>query len=75
MLTMDAKHIMLKVQDNGKGFGDISAEEEHRLMEDGFGLKKLKKHASSLGGTMDIDGSDGFKVTVNIPRVDTSKEA
>lgn len=75
MLIMDAKHILLKVQDNGKGFGNISYEEEQRLMEEGFGLKKLQRHASSLGGKMAIDGSDGFKVTIDIPRVEAPKEA
>lgn len=75
MLIMDAKHIMLKVQDNGKGFGGISYEEEQRLMEEGFGLKKLQRHVSSLGGKTVIDGSDGFKVTIDIPRVEALKEA
>lgn len=70
MFTLDPKHILFKVQDNGKGFGDITSEEEHRLLDEGFGLKKIKSHAASLGGSLQIDGSDGFKVTCDLPRIE-----
>lgn len=69
IFTMDSKHISVKVQDNGKGFGDITFEERQRVMNEGFGLRKMEDQVSSWGGTMNIDGSDGFKVMISLPRV------
>ena len=59
----------MKVQDNGNGFGEITFEERQRRLDEGFGLRKMEDQISSWGGMMNIDGSDGFKVMINLPRV------
>ena len=69
IFTMDTKHISVKVQDNGNGFGEITFEERQRKLDEGFGLRKMEDQISSWGGMMNIDGSDGFKVMINLPRV------
>lgn len=69
VLTLGTSNIQLKVQDNGRGWGDISYEQKQILLANGFGLRKLKDHAESLGGNMEIDGSDGFSVTLDLPRI------
>ena len=68
VLSFDASHIMLKVQDNGRGWGDISYSEKQALLANGFGLRKLRDHARSKGGDMTVEGSDGFMVTIDLPR-------
>ena len=68
MLTLGTTEILLKVQDNGTGWGDIGYEEKKIKIDNGFGIRKLRDHAKSLGGNLDIDGSDGFSVTLDLPR-------
>lgn len=69
VLYLDSSNILLKVQDNGAGWGDISYEEKQLRLAEGFGLRKLRDHARSLAGEMEIDGSDGFVVTISLPRL------
>ena len=38
-------------------------------LAEGFGLRKLRDHARSIGGNMEIDGSDGFVVSISLPRL------
>ena len=68
ILEIGSANILLKVQDNGRGWGDISYEEKRLKLIDGFGLRKLRDHAKSMGGEMEIDGRDGFVVTIDMPR-------
>ncbi|SMC63845.1 Signal transduction histidine kinase [Oscillospiraceae bacterium] len=69
VLKTDSNNISLKVQDNGTGWGDISYEEKQMKLAEGFGLRKLRDHARSIGGNMEIDGSDGFVVSISLPRL------
>ena len=68
ILEIGSGNIALKVQDNGNGWGDISYEEKQLKLVNGFGLRKLRDHAKSIGGGMEIDGKDGFVVTIDLPR-------
>ncbi|MBO4637579.1 MAG: hypothetical protein J5685_10580 [Clostridiales bacterium] len=74
VLTLDSRHISLKVQDNGKGWGDIAYEEKQRLLNEGFGLRKISDHVKSSGGNMSIDGKDGFDVNIDMIRLDGTEE-
>ena len=69
VLKTDSNNISLKVQDNGTGWGEISYEERQMKLSEGFGLRKLRDHAWSIGGNMEIDGSDGFVVSISLPRL------
>jgi len=74
VMSMDAGNILLKVQDNGRGWGDISFEEKQLLMSKGFGLRKLRDHARSIGGNMEINGTDGFVISISVPRLIKGEE-
>jgi signal transduction histidine kinase len=74
VLSLDSNNISLKVQDNGTGWGDISYEEKQMKLQEGYGLRKLRDHARSLGGEMEIEGSDGFVVSISLPRLTREEE-
>ena len=74
VLSLDSNNISLKVQDNGTGWGDISYEEKQIKLQEGFGLRKLRDHARSIGGEMEIEGSDGFVVSISLPRLTTEEQ-
>lgn len=46
------------ISDNGCGCESIS---------DGMGIQGMKRRVGKLGGTIDIDGTDGFKINMLIP--------
>lgn len=69
VLNLDSNNISLKVQDNGTGWRDISYEEKQIKLQEGFGLRKLRDHARSIGGNMEIEGDDGFVVSISLPRL------
>ena len=66
IIAMD-NMIKLKVQDNGKGMSD-SANTQF-MLEQGFGLKKMKEYLLKHGGNMNISGDDGFEVEMEIMAV------
>ncbi len=68
MLTMDTENVGLKVSDNGCGWGDISYDEKSARMSRGFGLRKMRDYCETKGGRFDINGEDGFTVSLNVPR-------
>lgn len=68
MLTMDTENLSLKVSDNGCGWGNISYDEKSARMSRGFGLRKMRDYCETKGGSFDINGEDGFTVSLNVPR-------
>ena len=68
LVTFDAAHIGIQVNDNGTGWGDISYEEKQRKLRNGFGLRKMSDYVKTNGGTFDVDGSEGFCVKISLPR-------
>ena len=58
MLWKEDKWLNLEIKDNG-----IGCEEIHT----GFGLIHIEERIKMLKGTVEYDGSDGFKVTARIP--------
>lgn len=63
----DEKNIRLKVQDNGSGWGEVSAEEKRVRINKGFGLRKMIDYAEKHGGNCTIDSIDGFVVSLSLP--------
>ena len=63
----DTKNIRLSVQDNGTGWGEISAEEKRRKISSGFGLRKMMNYAETRGGSLTIESTDGFSVNLSLP--------
>lgn len=57
-LISDAEGVVLSVCDNGRGSKDVVA---------GNGIRGLRERFEALGGTVDLDGSNGFSVTARIP--------
>ena len=68
LMTLDRTHIGIQVNDNGRGWGDISYEEKRRKLNEGFGLKKIESYVKSNGGTFEADGNEGFCVKISLPR-------
>ena len=66
-IVYDNRNIRMKVQDNGTGFGDISADEKKIRINNGFGLRKMVDQAEKWGGTCIIDSVDGFTVSLSLP--------
>ena len=56
------KNLELIVQDNGRGF----TEQVEQVSADRFGFKLMKSLADKLGGTLDIDTTDGVSIKLNI---------
>ncbi len=50
--------LRIRVEDNGAGCADLRP---------GFGLTHMRERLDMLGGSLSLDGSDGFKVTAEIP--------
>lgn len=50
--------LVIVIEDNGCGCSDIV---------EGFGLTHMKERLDMLQGTIDYDGSNGFKITAKIP--------
>lgn len=63
----DEKNVRLKVQDNGTGWGDISAIEKKVRLQNGFGLRKMIEHAEKCGGACTIESNEGFTVSISLP--------
>ena len=68
LVTLDSSHISVQVSDNGHGWGDISYEEKQSRLRNGFGLRKMSDYVKTNGGSFDVDGSEGFCVTFDLPR-------
>lgn len=63
----DVTNVRLKVQDNGTGWGAITANEKKMKLSNGFGLRKMIEHAERSGGTCVIESEDGFTVSLSLP--------
>lgn len=63
LLKLDARHVLVSVSDNGCGSQTHAAE----LLQCGYGLKKLQAYLSRCGGSLQVDGSSGFSVTITLP--------
>ncbi len=63
----DEKNVRLKVQDNGRGWGEIMLEEKKRKMNQGYGLRKMRDYAEKCGGSCVIESEDGFVVSLSLP--------
>ena len=63
----DTKNVRLKVQDNGCGFGKLSANEKKIRINNGFGLRKMLEYAEKHGGSCVIESEDGFTVSLSLP--------
>lgn len=66
MVAMD-NMLKLKVQDNGKGLPDSG--NAQFMLDQGFGLKKMKDYLLKHGGNMSISGDDGFEVEMELTAV------
>lgn len=63
----ESKNVRLTVQDNGTGWGDLSANEKKMKLSNGFGLRKMIDHAEKSGGSCTIESNDGFTVSISLP--------
>ena len=63
LLTVDSTHVKLSVADNGK----LKEFNEEKFLNEGFGLKKIKKYLTECGGHFSIYYSDGFCADVELP--------
>lgn len=52
------RNIRLYYKDNGRGCGNI---------REGMGLSGMRDRVKNAGGTISIDGSDGFLIVLNLP--------
>lgn len=66
-LTYDRAHIRLEVSDNGTGFDGASIIEQRKLLENGYGLRKMSEYVQRHGGTFRVEGEQGFRVQVVLP--------
>lgn len=57
VLAVADDRVELQISDDGKG-GEV---------REGFGLSSLRERAESLGGSLRIDGADGFSLRVELP--------
>ncbi len=57
-LTGAWRKLTVAVRDNGTGCGEVKL---------GFGLKHMQERLRMLGGTLSIDGTDGFEIEAIIP--------
>jgi PAS domain S-box-containing protein len=67
-ITLQREAIVLKVQDNGRGF-DPSAVKAARGVEGGIGLSSLRERAAALGGTCEVVSNprQGTSINVRVP--------
>ena len=52
----------LYIEDNGKGYSEKEADSK------GIGLKNMQERVTSLGGTLQINGKNGFRIFAVIPK-------
>lgn len=52
----------LCIEDNGKGYSEKEADSES------IGLKNMQERVTSLGGTLQINGENGFRIFAAIPK-------
>lgn len=52
----------LCIEDNGKGYSKKEADSE------GIGLKNMQERVTSLGGSLQINGENGFRIFAAIPK-------
>lgn len=57
-LTGQARRMLIVVQDNGIGCAKI---------EQGFGLRHMRERLRLLGGSLQVNGSNGFRIEASIP--------
>ncbi|MBR2750432.1 MAG: hypothetical protein IKD90_04825 [Clostridiales bacterium] len=63
----DVKNVRLTVQDNGTGWGVLTASEKKMKLANGFGLRKMIEYAEKKGGSCVIESEDGFAVRLQMP--------
>ena len=64
-LTGDSGHLQLIVKDNGRSdYNDANAA---KLIENGFGLKKIISYAERCGGQAGFRNEDGFRASIELP--------
>ena len=68
LINLNGTHISVQVNDNGKGWGDISYEEKQIKLRQGFGLRKMNDYVKSNAGSFEVEGRDGFCVKYSLPR-------
>lgn len=66
-LETDLEHIRLTISDNGDGFECLSEYEQHKKLSNGFGLKKIRSYCEHHGGSMIVNGDNGFMISVSLP--------
>lgn len=64
-LSGDSSHIRLDVSDNGKS--SFNEENRKKLIQNGFGLKKLISYAERCGGKAEFKNDVGFSSMIELP--------
>jgi signal transduction histidine kinase/ligand-binding sensor domain-containing protein len=64
VISHNDHQITLMIQDNGRGFKSVEPQKEDRS---GFGLLGIAERVKMLGGTLQIDSSNGTRIQIQIP--------
>ena len=68
-LQCDTNHIELSVTDNGKGFDNLSNEEQERRIRQGYGIRKMEQFVLEHGGKMKLCSDNGFRIQLGLPLI------
>ncbi len=68
-MQCDANHIELSVTDNGKGFENLTKEEQDKRISQGYGIRKIEQFVLEHGGRMKLSSDHGFRVLLELPLI------
>lgn len=74
LLSGDSQNLQLTVEDNGRIFSSLEQSEQKRFLEQGFGLKKIRKYCRENGGELKLYYSDGFKIVIKLPMISCEED-
>lgn len=71
MLVSDSRHLRMSVADNGVGIGCVETGGDEfvkeKLVNGGFGLKKIAAYVGRCGGSTEIYVENGFRFEITLP--------
>lgn len=67
LLSYNQSYLKLTVSDNGHSFLLLSEEQKENKLNNGYGLKKIKKYVRECGGEYQLKTAESFTVEITIP--------
>ncbi len=70
LVRIDSKHLQVDVDDNGTPLEYSNNINIKQCVDNGYGLKKIRKYLEQIGGELVINATDGWSVRMILPLIE-----